>query len=96
MIRKAIRGQAQKNPALEALLPYVWGNIGFVFTKGDLSEIKKIIMDHRVSHILHMSKILTHERLPLLPRLVPLPLMMLLFLLETLVWNLLRPLSCKH
>jgi len=49
MIRKAIRGQAQKNPALEALLPYVWGNIGFVFTKGDLSEIKKIIMDHRVA-----------------------------------------------
>lgn len=49
MIRKAIRGQAQKNPALETLLPYVWGNIGFVFTKGDLSEVKKLIMDHRVA-----------------------------------------------
>jgi len=49
MIRKAMRGQAQNNPALEALIPYVYGNIGFVFTKGDLSQVKKIIIDNKVA-----------------------------------------------
>jgi len=41
MIRKVIRGHLAKNPSLEELLPYVRGNIGFIFTKGDLAEIKK-------------------------------------------------------
>jgi large subunit ribosomal protein LP0 len=49
MIRKAIRGQAQNNSALEAILPHVWGNIGFIFTKGDLGEIKKIVHEHKVA-----------------------------------------------
>jgi len=48
MIRKAIRGHAGNNPALEQLLPLIWGNIGFVFCKGDLSEIKKILEQNRV------------------------------------------------
>jgi len=48
MIRKAIRGHAANNPALEGLLPLVRGNIGFVFTKGDLSEVKNIIQTNRV------------------------------------------------
>jgi len=49
MIRKAIRGHAQNNPALEAILPHVWGNIGFIFTKGDLGEVKKIVLEHKVA-----------------------------------------------
>lgn len=49
MIRKAIRGHTQNNPSLEALLPHIRGNIGFVFTKGDLSKIKTIVADNRVS-----------------------------------------------
>jgi len=48
MIRKAIRGHLQNNPALEALLPHIRENIGFVFTKGDLSHIKKIIEENKV------------------------------------------------
>jgi len=48
MIRKAIRGHAQNNPALELLLPLVWGNVGFVFAKGDLAEVKKILASNRV------------------------------------------------
>jgi len=48
MIRKAIRGHTTNNPALEGLLPLVRGNIGFVFTKGDLGEIRKIIQSNRV------------------------------------------------
>jgi len=48
MIRKAIRGHVQNNPNLEALLPHVKGNIGFVFTKGDLNDIRKRILENRV------------------------------------------------
>jgi len=48
MIRKAVRGHVANNPALEALLPLIKGNIGFVFCKTDLSEIKKILQTNRV------------------------------------------------
>jgi len=48
MIRKAIRGHAANNIALEQLLPLVWGNVGFVFAKGDLPEVKKILATNRV------------------------------------------------
>jgi len=40
MIRKCIRENVAKNPALDALLPHVKGNVGFVFTNGDLSDIR--------------------------------------------------------
>jgi len=49
MIRKAIRGQAQNNAVLENILPHVWGNVGFIFTKGDLNEVKKVVVEHRVA-----------------------------------------------
>lgn len=32
MIRKALRGHVQNMPALEGLIPYIRGNIGFIFT----------------------------------------------------------------
>jgi len=48
MIRKAIKGHTANNPSLELLLPLVRGNVGFVFTKGDLSEIKQILLTNRV------------------------------------------------
>jgi large subunit ribosomal protein LP0 len=40
MIRKCIRENLNKNPDLEALLPHVKGNVGFVFTNGDLSDMR--------------------------------------------------------
>jgi len=43
MMRKAIRGCVTQNPDLEKLLPYVVGNMGLVFTKEDLSEIRGIL-----------------------------------------------------
>jgi large subunit ribosomal protein LP0 len=49
MIRKAIRGHIENNKKLEALLPLVRGNIGFVFAKEDLSEVKKAITSLRVA-----------------------------------------------
>jgi len=49
MIRKAIRGHLQKNPALEKLLPYIVGNVGFVFTKDDLGEVREAIVSKKVA-----------------------------------------------
>jgi len=49
MIRKAIRGHIQNNAAVESLLPYVRGNIGFIFCKDDLSAVKKIISENKVA-----------------------------------------------
>jgi len=46
--RKAIREAQEENPALEALLPYVKGNIGFVFTNHDLNSIRKIVLENKV------------------------------------------------
>lgn len=48
MMRKAIRGHIETNPALEKLLPHIRGNVGFVFTKGDLTEIRTIILENKV------------------------------------------------
>jgi large subunit ribosomal protein LP0 len=48
MIRKAIRGYLEKNPALEKLLPYIKTNIGFVFTNNDLSEVRDKILSNKV------------------------------------------------
>lgn len=48
MMRKAIRGHLDSNPALEKLLPHIRGNVGFVFTKSDLADIRKVIEENRV------------------------------------------------
>lgn len=49
MMRKAIRGHLENNPGLEKILPHLKGNVGFVFTKEDLSEVKTIILENRVA-----------------------------------------------
>ncbi|CAN7937911.1 unnamed protein product [Ixodes hexagonus] len=48
MIRKAIRGHLDNNPALERLLPHIKGNVGFVFTKDDLGEVREKIIENKV------------------------------------------------
>merc|ERR1719318_402612 len=48
MMRKAIRGHMENNPALEKLLPHIKGNVGFVFTKMDLVDVRNKILDNRV------------------------------------------------
>jgi len=47
MMRKAIRGQLQKHPQLEKLLPHLVGNVGFVFTNEDLSEVRDILLSNK-------------------------------------------------
>jgi len=49
MMRKAIRGHMEKNPNLEKLLPYIVENIGFVFTKQDLTFIRDKLQDNKVA-----------------------------------------------
>lgn len=48
MMRKAIRGTLEANPALEKILPHIRGNVGFVFTREDLVEIRDKILEHKV------------------------------------------------
>jgi len=50
MIRKAIKGHTQNNPAIEALLPFIRGNVGFVFIKNssELATVEKIISQNKV------------------------------------------------
>jgi len=48
IIRKVIRERVGQDPKMEALLPYVYGNVGFVFTNGDLSALRQIITAHKV------------------------------------------------
>lgn len=48
MMRKAIRGHLENNAQLEKLLPHIKGNVGFVFTKGDLGEIRDKLTESKV------------------------------------------------
>ncbi|XP_006902463.1 PREDICTED: 60S acidic ribosomal protein P0-like [Elephantulus edwardii] len=47
MMRKAIRGHLDINPALEKLLPHIRGNVGFGFTKEDLTEIRDMLLANK-------------------------------------------------
>lgn len=49
MMRKAIRGHLEQNAALEKLLPHIKGNVGFVFTKGDLTDVRQRILENKVA-----------------------------------------------
>jgi len=49
MIRRAIRGFLNEFPDYERLLPYVKGNVGFVFTNQDLKDIREKITANRVA-----------------------------------------------
>merc|ERR1719445_1854811 len=46
-MRKVIRGQLDKNPDLEKLLPHVKMNVGFVFTKMELTEIRDLLLANK-------------------------------------------------
>jgi len=49
MMRKAIRGHLENIPALEKLLPHIKGNIGLVFTKLDLTDVREKILTNKVA-----------------------------------------------
>jgi len=49
MVRRALRSILAELPQFERLLPFVRGNIGFVFTNSDLKEIRTIITANKVA-----------------------------------------------
>lgn len=48
MMRKAIRGHLERNPALERILPHIRGNVGFVFTRSDLVDVRDKLLENKV------------------------------------------------
>jgi large subunit ribosomal protein LP0 len=49
MVRRAVRGFLGEFPQFEKVLPFIKGNIGFVFTSGDLKDIREIIVSNKVA-----------------------------------------------
>jgi len=48
IMRKVIRDNSEKNPKLLNLLPLIKGNMGFVFTNGDLAQIRKEVQEFKM------------------------------------------------
>lgn len=49
MVRRALKGFISDTPEYERLLPFVKGNVGFVFTNEDLKEIRDLVLANRVA-----------------------------------------------
>jgi len=49
LIRKALRMKEKEHPEWLSILPYIRGNVALVFTNGDLSAIKKSLLELRIS-----------------------------------------------
>ena len=49
MVRRALRHVVSERPELERLAPFVRGNVGFVFTNGDLKDVRTKILNNRVA-----------------------------------------------
>jgi len=48
VIRKVLRDESVKNPKLAQLIEYIVGNVGFVFTNGDLAKLRNTIQSNKV------------------------------------------------
>jgi len=48
MVRKVLRDLVEASPDYNNLLPLVKGNVGFVFTKGDLNQVRSKLLEFRV------------------------------------------------
>lgn len=48
-VRRALKGFINDTPEYERLLPFVKGNVGFVFTNEDLKEIRDLVLANRVA-----------------------------------------------
>jgi large subunit ribosomal protein LP0 len=49
MVRRAIKGFVSDSPEYERLLPFVKGNVGFVFTNDDLKDTRDLILSNKVA-----------------------------------------------
>jgi large subunit ribosomal protein LP0 len=48
LIKKAIRGLLPQHPQLEKFMPHLKGNVGFVFTTGDLKQVREELLKNKV------------------------------------------------
>lgn len=48
IIKKVLKKEIEKNPNLEELYDYTVGNIGLIFTREDLQEIKQILKNNKI------------------------------------------------
>lgn len=48
VMRKVIADESKNNPALADILPYIVGNMGFIFTNGDLADLRKRVEENQV------------------------------------------------
>jgi len=48
LMRMIMREQIGANPKLEALLPFIRGNMGLIFTNGELSKIRDVVVANKV------------------------------------------------
>ncbi|THD20371.1 Deoxyribonuclease [Fasciola hepatica] len=48
LMKKVIHSQLERNSSLEKLVPHIRENVGLIFTKGDLLEIREILEANRV------------------------------------------------
>merc|ERR1719305_1039173 len=48
IMRKVIRDNSEKNPKLAALMPLIRGNMGFIFTNGDLNALRTQVQDFKL------------------------------------------------
>ncbi|KAF7720407.1 ribosomal protein P0 (A0) (L10E), partial [Apophysomyces ossiformis] len=49
MVRRALKGLVAERPEFERILPHVKGNIGFIFTNGELKETRDKVISNRVA-----------------------------------------------
>lgn len=49
MVRRALKGFITDSPEYERLLPHVKGNVGFIFTNGELKDIRDKILANKVA-----------------------------------------------
>lgn len=49
IMRKVFRDEAEKNPKLAAILPWIVGNIGLVFTNGALAEVRTMLQAEKTA-----------------------------------------------
>lgn len=49
MIKKAIREISSETPDIESLVQHIKGNVGLVFTNGDLKAVRDIILKNRIA-----------------------------------------------
>lgn len=48
VMRKVLRDITESKPEVEALIPFIVGNVGFVFTNDDLQEVREVVESNKV------------------------------------------------